>query len=209
MAFPDETGQTSGATGSGQHAEVDLGKTNFAGILAGDADVGRHGDFESTTDGVAVDGTDDELGGLLEPRQGLVGVKAEVVLEARTDAVEHLDGGTSREERGPVSGQDDAGHAVVKTSTDDGFVDVPHHTVRVGVGRAVVGTLKRCTGRIGGQLNDGDAVLGHAVVDESVWHRFQFQSVEVAHALCHWDWHYEEIAEISCASPSALLVNET
>ena len=77
LGLPDEAGQASGATGSCEHAEVDLGKTDLSGVLAGDADVGRHGDFKSTTNGVSVDGTDDEFGGLLEARQGLVGRKGQ------------------------------------------------------------------------------------------------------------------------------------
>ena len=209
LGLADEAGQASGTTGTGKHTEVDFGQADLAGVLASDADVGGHGDFKSTADGVAVDGTHDEFGRLLEAREGFVGVKAEVVLEAGADAVEHLDGGACREEGGTVAGQDDAGDAVVKTSTDDGFVDVSHHAVGVGVGRAVVGALKGGTGRVGGEFNDGDAVVGHTVVDKSVWHGFKFQSIEVAHALSHRGWYYEEIAEISCASPSALLVKET
>ena len=209
LGLADEAGQASGATGSCKHTEVDFWKTDLPGVFAGDADVGGHGNLQATTNGVSVDGANDKFSGLLEPRQGFVGVKAKVVLETGADAVEHLDGGARREKRGTVAGQDDAGDAVVEASADDGLVNVSHHAVRVGVGRAVVGAFKGCASRIGREFNHGNSVLGHAVVDESVWHGFKFQSVEVAHALSQRDWHYEEIAEISCASPSALLVKDT
>ena len=83
---------------------------------------------------MTVDGADDELGRLLKAREGLVGVKAKVVLEPGAHAVQHLDGGACGEKGRPVARQNNAGDAVVKASTNDGFVDVSHHAVCVSVG---------------------------------------------------------------------------
>src|SRR5579885_3737830 len=67
------------ATGAGQHAEGDFRQANLACVALSDADIAGQGDFQPAADGVAVQGGDYQLGRLLQPRQRLVGVQAEVV----------------------------------------------------------------------------------------------------------------------------------
>ena len=180
LGLADEAGQASGAAGPGEHTEVDLGQADLAAVLAGDADVRGHGDFETAADSVAVDGRDDDLRRLLEARQGFVGVKAEVVLEAGRDAVEHLDGRAGGEKLLTGTGDDDGRDLVVEAGSDDGLVEITEHAVRVGVHRGRV-ALKRLAAGIGGKFDDGNAVVGGAVIHEVVGHRFEGQAVEVGH----------------------------
>ena len=65
-------GQALGPARSGQHAEGDLRQADGAAALARDAQVAGHGELEAAADGVAAQGRDDELGGLLQGREGLV-----------------------------------------------------------------------------------------------------------------------------------------
>src|SRR5580704_9176574 len=53
-------------TGAGEHAEIHLGQTNLAGVLASDANVGRHGDFQATAHAVAVNRGDHQLRRVLQ-----------------------------------------------------------------------------------------------------------------------------------------------
>ena len=194
LGLANEASETSGPAGSCQHTEVDFRKTNLARVLSCDADVSSHGDFKAATDGVTVDGTDDEFRRLFQSGEGFVGVKAEIVLETGCDAVEHLNGSTCREEGSPVAGQNDARHVIIKSSSNDGFVNVSHHGVCVCVGRAVVWALEGGSSRVRCQFNHGNAVLSNAVVDKSVGHGFKFQSIEVAHVFPHPKVCYEESA---------------
>src|ERR1019366_2617871 len=45
FAFPDQARQALRSAGAGKHAEVDLGQADLAGVFAGDAEVGSHGDL--------------------------------------------------------------------------------------------------------------------------------------------------------------------
>jgi hypothetical protein len=131
----------------GRHAERDFGQAGLAGALARDADVGRHRDLEAAADAVAVDRGDDQLRRLLEARQRLVGVQAEVVLEVRIDGLEHVDVRAGAEELLARARDQDDEDLRVEARLEDALVEVPHHLVRVGVRRRIV------------EREDGDAAL--------------------------------------------------
>ena len=138
LCLPNQTGQASGPTGTCENTKVDFRKSDLAGVLSCDSDVSRHCDFESATNCVAVDCADNEFGSLLQSRKSFVCVKAEVVLEARSHAVEHLNRSTCGEEGRTVSSEHNAGHIVIETSLDNCCINVAHHSVGVGVWGAVV-----------------------------------------------------------------------
>ena len=145
--FADHSRQALGAARAGQNSEVDLGQADLAGVLLGDHEVGGHRDLETTADGVAVECRDHQLGRLLEPVEGLVGVQAEVVLEVRVRLLEHVDVGAGAEELLAQTGQHDDVNICVEPGGEDRVVELAHHLVGVGVGRWVAE----------GQI--GDAVL--------------------------------------------------
>ena len=51
--FADEPREPLRSAGAGQHAERDLGQPDLAGVLARDADVGRHRDLQAAADACA------------------------------------------------------------------------------------------------------------------------------------------------------------
>src|SRR6266568_179596 len=55
FALAHKPRQTLGSTRTGKDAQVHLGQADFAGIFAGDAEVGRHGDFQPAPNAVSVD----------------------------------------------------------------------------------------------------------------------------------------------------------
>ncbi len=144
----DDAHQALGAAGAGQHAERDLGQAELGRAAAGDPQVGRHRDLEAAADGVAVERRDHQLRRLLEPRQRLVGVQAEVVLEVRVRRLEHVDVGAGAEDLLAGAGEHDDVDRRVEAGLEDAVVELAHHLVGVGVGRRVV------EGEVGDPLPD-------------------------------------------------------
>ena len=114
------------------------GKPDLAGILARDADVGRHRDLQAAADAVAVERGDHELRRLLEPLERLVGVQAEHVLELGRNLVEHADVRAGREELLALAGEHDDLDVLIEPRIQDRVVELAHHLVRVRVGRRIV-----------------------------------------------------------------------
>src|SRR5262249_58800131 len=92
-AFAHDAAQALRTAGAGQHAQVNLRQADLAGVAAGNADVGSHGDFQTAAYAVAVDRCDHQFGGVLQTQQRLVGMETEVILESRIHRGEHLDVG--------------------------------------------------------------------------------------------------------------------
>ena len=124
-----------GTAGSGEYAEVHFREADFAAGFCGDAQIGGQCDFETTSHGVAVEGGDDELGGVLEAVQGLVRVKAEVVFEVGFCLVEHADVGAGTEEFVAGAGEDENVDGFVHSRVENRRVQLLHHLVAVGVCR--------------------------------------------------------------------------
>ena len=114
------------------------GKPDLAGILARDAQVGRHRDFQAAADAMPVQRRDHELGRLLQARERLVGVQAEHILELRRHLVEHADVRAGRKELLALAGEHDDFDVVIETRIENRFVELAHHLVRVGVRRRIV-----------------------------------------------------------------------
>src|SRR5437773_3354495 len=72
----DDAGEPLRAPRAGQHAEVDLGEADLAGVLLRQPQIAGHGDLEPTADGMPVERSDGELGRVLQAVQRLVGVQA-------------------------------------------------------------------------------------------------------------------------------------
>ena len=123
---------------AGQHAQTHLGQPHLARAPARDAEVGGERDLQPAADAVAVDGRDDELRRLLQARQRLVGVEAEVVFEGRRHLRQHRDVGARAEELLARAGDDDDVDGLVHPRAQDGRVELLHHLVRVGVRGRVV-----------------------------------------------------------------------
>ena len=140
-------------SGAGKHTQIHLGKSDLARIFAGDADVGGHGDLKSTTHAMPIEGRNHQLGRVLKPKQHLVGVQAEVILEGGINAGQHLDVRARREELVTRSREQDHVDIVIHASRQDGVVQLPVHLVSIGIG-----------GRVR-HLNDADAAV-LAVVDQ-------------------------------------------
>src|SRR6185436_3896634 len=148
QVLADAAGQPLGAAGAGEHAQVDLGQAGLAGALLGNQDVGGHGDLEPAADRVPFERREDQLGGLLQAVQGLVGVQTEVVLEVGVGPLEHVDVGAGAEEFLALAGEDDDMDLAVEARLDDRLVDLAHHLVGIGIGRRIV------EGEIGDPLLD-------------------------------------------------------
>ena len=114
------------------------GRPTLPAPLLGDPQVRRHGDLEAAADGVAVEGRDHQLRRLLEAVEGLVGVEAEVVLEARLRLLQHLDVGAGAEELVALALEHQDVDVVVEARSEHGLVELTHHLVGVGVGGRVV-----------------------------------------------------------------------
>ena len=153
LALAHHARQALRAAGAGKHAEVHFRQADLARVLARNADVGRHGDFQPTADAVTVDGRDHQLGRVLQAQQHLVGVQAEVVLEGRIDAGQHLDVRARGEELVARAGQHDHVDVVVHARLEDGLIELAVHFVGVSIGRRIE------------HLDHGHAAVG-AVVDQ-------------------------------------------
>jgi len=141
--------QALGSAGTGEHSQRDLGQAELERRTSGGkAQVSGQCDLQTAADAVAVDRGDDQLWGLLQAQQGLVGVQAEVVLEGGGDALQHRDVGAGAEELFAGAGKDDDVHVVIHAGAQDRRVERLHHLVGVGVGGRVV------------QGQDGDATVG-------------------------------------------------
>src|SRR4030095_9664259 len=62
------------------HAEVDLRQPHFAAFFLCNTDVAGHSDLQTAADRMAVDGRDDNFGGVLKAHKHLVAMESEVVL---------------------------------------------------------------------------------------------------------------------------------
>ena len=93
------------------------------------------------------------FGRVLQAQQHFVGVQAEVILERRVDAGQHLDVRASGEKLVARTGEHDDVNVVVHACFQDGLVELTVHFIGVGVG-----------GRIE-HLDHRDAAIG-AVVDQ-------------------------------------------
>ncbi len=138
LGFSDQAREPLGSAGSGQHAETDFRKPDLSAVAARDPNIAGHRDLEPAADGVSVERGDHELRRLLETRQRLVGVQAEVVLELRRDRVQHSDVCAGGEEALAFAGEDDDFDAVVETRVENCFIELPHHLMRVGVCRRII-----------------------------------------------------------------------
>ena len=143
----------------GEHAERHFGEADLAGVAAGDADVGRHRDFESAADAMAVQRCDDQLRRLLQPVQRFVRVQAEVVLELRRHRAQHRDVGTGTEEALARTPQHDHVHVRIEARLQNRLVQLAHHFIAVAIGRRHV------------QFEYGDATLGGIANAVRVGHR--------------------------------------
>jgi hypothetical protein len=119
----------------------------------GDADVAGQGDFQTATDGMAIEGRDDQFGSLLETAERFVGVEAEIVFELRVGLGEHGDAGARGEKLFASAADDDDVDGLVHAGLEDGRIELLHHVVGIGVGGWVV------------HFKDGDAVFD-AIFDE-------------------------------------------
>src|SRR5882724_1736680 len=149
LAHP--AGQALGAAGAGEDAQVDLGQADLAGVALGDEQVRGHGDLQPAAHGVPFERRDDQLGGLLQAVQGLVGVEAEVVLEVGVRSLQHVDVGPGAEELLPLAVQHQHIDVLVEAGLQNGRVELAHHLVGIGIGGWVV------------QGDVGDSVLDFVV----------------------------------------------
>jgi hypothetical protein len=141
------------AASAGENAEIHFGKADLAALFFGDADVAGEGNFETATDSVAVKGSDDKFGSLLETAKRFVGVEAEIVFELRVGLCEHRDAGARGEKLFASAAHDDNVDGLVHAGLEDGRVELLHHVVGISVGGWIV------------HFKDGDAIFD-AVFDE-------------------------------------------
>ena len=130
----------------GQDAQIHFRQADLARILARDADVGRHGDLQAAAHAVSVQCGDHQLGRVLQAQQRLIGMQAEVILESRIDADQHLDVRAGGKEFIARAGQHDHVHIVVHARLEDGLIELPVHLVGVGIGRRIAQFDHRHTG---------------------------------------------------------------
>ena len=111
--------QSLGAAHARHHAEVDLGQPDFATFFLCNANVAGHGDFQPAADCVAIDGRDDNLGGVLKAHKHLVAMQSEVVLKGKRFAGQHVDIGAGGEKLFHLAGDHDGMNIVVKAGVED------------------------------------------------------------------------------------------
>jgi len=80
----------------------------------------------------------------------------------------------------------DHGHIIVEAGLEDGFINVAHHGVSVGVHWGLA-LGQRFTIRIRAQFDDGDSVVRHPIVHQVVWHWLELwpRSHNVATEVSH------------------------
>src|SRR5882724_11813335 len=69
-----------GAAGAWENPQIDLWQTDAPGVAAGDAEIACHGDLQSASDGVTIQGGDHELRSLLQAQQRFIGMQTEIIL---------------------------------------------------------------------------------------------------------------------------------
>src|SRR6185437_8254872 len=74
-----------------QYSQVHFGKTDFACILARNADVGGHGYLQAAADAVSVDSGNHQFGSVLEAQQGFIGMEAKIILVGGIHTGKHVD----------------------------------------------------------------------------------------------------------------------
>src|SRR5712692_1477325 len=110
-ALPDQPRETLRPSGPGQDAERHFGQTNPPGAVRSQPEIRRHGDLESASDAVPVDGSDEELRRALHLVQRLLAVQTEHGLVVRRRRREEVD----VRARGPYA---------IELRRDDAHVDV-------------------------------------------------------------------------------------
>src|SRR5271168_2127350 len=80
---PDHARKALRAACAGTHAQIYFGKADFSGVLARYANIAGERDFQSAAYGMSIQRSDHQLRRLLEARESLVGVQAEIIFEFR------------------------------------------------------------------------------------------------------------------------------
>src|SRR6266536_3452869 len=75
----DQARQSLGAAHARHHAEVDLGQPDAAAFFLSNADVAGNGDFQPAADRMAIDGRDDNLGGILKAHKDLAPMESYII----------------------------------------------------------------------------------------------------------------------------------
>src|SRR6266516_1726538 len=138
LALPHQARKPLSATGSRQYAEIDLGQANLARIFARNSNVGGHGDLQPTADGMPVERRNHQLGRVLQAKQHFVGVEAEVILEGRIDAGQHLDIRAGREKLISRPGQQDDIDILIHAGFENGFIELSVHFIGVRIRRRII-----------------------------------------------------------------------
>src|SRR6266566_2471312 len=133
LALPHQARKPLSATGSRQYAEIDLGQANLARIFARNSNVGGHGDLQPTADGMPVERRNHQLGRVLQAKQHLIGVQAEVILEGRIDAGQHLDIRAGGKKLISSAGEQDDIDIIVHASFEDGVIELAVHFIGIGI----------------------------------------------------------------------------
>ena len=142
-----------GSPGSRQNPEVHLRQPDLPRIFARNADIGGHRNLQSSAHAVPINGSDHQLGRVLQTQQHFVGVQTKVILECRIDAGKHLDVRPGREEFIPSAGEEYDVRLIVHARFQDGIIHLAIHLIGIGIGGGIA------------HLQDRYAAIG-AVVDQ-------------------------------------------
>ena len=126
-----------GSPGSRQNPEVHLRQPDLPRIFARNADIGGHRNLQSSAHAVPIDGSDHQLGRVLQTQQHFIGMQAEIIFKCRIDAGEHLDIGAGGKELVTRPGQQQHVHVIVHAGFQDALIELPVHFVGISIRRRI------------------------------------------------------------------------
>ncbi len=118
----------------GKHSQVHFRQANFARVLAGDPQVGGHGDFQSSANAMAIDRGNHQFRRVLQAKQHFVGMKAEIIFECGIHTGKHFDIRARGEKLISRSGEDDHIDIVVNPGLQNCLIQLAIHFVGISVG---------------------------------------------------------------------------
>src|SRR5262249_45051910 len=117
--FTDEARQSLRTAHPGHYTKVDFGQTDPTAFFFGDSNIAGHGDFQSATDSVAVDGGDNNLRRVFQTHKHFMAVKREVIPEGQGFAGQHIDVSAGGKEFFWLAGDHDRMNVIVEAGIEN------------------------------------------------------------------------------------------